>query len=216
MTTNLREFFARLGSLFHRQQLDREFDDELAAHLEFLIEDARQRGLSESDARYEALRKLGQPVALREQHHDSRGFPLIDALMRDLRFAVRMLAKTPVFTTVVVVTLAFGIGANTALFSLVDNLLLRSLPVRDPDHLVQLQVFQKGFGASRKDKPLASMFDPATFNAVRAQKQLIADVVGFLQLDRPTISVDGEGEPTREVQLVSTNFFTGLGVTPIR
>ena len=212
--TPLREFFARISSALRRDHLKREFDDELASHLEMLIDDARQRGLSEVDARYEALRKLGQPVSLREQHHDARGFPLFDALVNDSRFAIRMLLKTPAFTVVVTLTLALGIGANTALFSIVDNLLLRSLPVRDPDRLVQMQVVQM-VGSVRNDKPLASLFDRATFEAVRAQSPYIADVVGFRQMDRPTITVAGEVEPTREVQMVSPNFFSGLGVSPI-
>src|SRR5262245_50533705 len=121
MTTSIRELYARVRSLIRREELDREFDDELATHLELLIDDARRRGLSESDARYEALRRLGRPASLREQHHDARGFPMLDAIVRDSRFAFRMLLKTPVFTLVVTLTLALGIGANTALFSLVDN-----------------------------------------------------------------------------------------------
>ena len=215
MRHTLREFFARVGSFFRRDRMQREFDDELAGHFELLIDDARRRGLSESEARYEAHRKLGHTISLREQHYDARGFPLLDAIVRDSRFSVRMLLKTPVFTAVVTITLALGIGANTALFSLVDNLLLRSLPVRDPDRLVQLQVFEM-IRQTRTDKPLKSAFDPAMFDAVRAQKQFIADAVGFAQMDRPTIAVGGEVEPTRVVQLVSPNFFSGLGVSPIR
>jgi len=131
---------------------------------------------------------------LREQHRDARGLSLVDALVQDSRHAVRMLWKAPVFTAVVTLTLALGIGDNTALFSLVDNLLLRSLAVRDPDRLVQLQVF--GFGGSpeggRNDKPLAAIFDGAVFDAVRARKQIFAEVVGFWRLEnRPTIAVDG-------------------------
>lgn len=189
--TPLREFFARISSAVRRDHLKREFEDELATHLEMLIGDARQRGLSEADARYEALRKLGQPVSLREQHHDARGFPLLDALVNDSRFAIRMLLKTPAFTVVVTLTLALGIGANTALFSIVDNLLLRSLPVRDPDRLVQLQVVQM-IGSVRNDKPLASLFDRAMFlgittlseasNQSIAKERMVAVVSGFFGL----------------------------------
>jgi len=216
MTSPFRLLWSRLRSLVSKDRLDRDFDDELATHLELLTDDARRRGLSEPDARREALLKLGRPASLREQHRDARGFPLLNALVQDSRYAVRVLWKSPAFTVVVTLTLALGIGANTALFSLVDNLLLRSLPVRDPDRLVQLQVFSAHRIPGLFPKPWASSFDRTVFDSVRAQKQVFADLVGFMRLeDRPTITVDGAVEPEREVEQVSANFFTGLGVSPI-
>ena len=214
MTSPFRLLWSRLRSLVSKDRLDREFDDELATHLELLIDDARRRGLSESDARREALLKLGRPASLREQHRDARGFPLVDALVQDCRYAVRMLWKSPAFTVVVTLTLALGIGANTALFSLVDNLLLRSLPIREPDRLVQLQIDQIRDPGGRR-KPWWEFRRPA-FDAVRAQNQVFDAVVGFGRFeDRPTIAVDGAEEPFREVEQVSENFFTGLGVSPV-
>ena len=103
------------------------------------------------------------------------------AFVRDLRLAVRVLLGTRTWTLVVLLSLALGIGANTALFSLVDNLLLRSLPVRDPGRLVHLQVFATDdlAGRSAFRKPMAGLFNRAVFDAVRAQDQVIADVIGF-------------------------------------
>ena len=141
--------------------------------------------------------------------------PLVDALVHDSATPSNAL-KSPVFTAVVMLTLALGIGANTALFSLVDNLLLRSLPVRDPDRLVQLRVFGTHSIPGLPKKPWASHFDRTVFDSIRAQNQVIADVVGFMRLeDRPAITVDGAVEPEREVEKVSANYFTGLGVSPI-
>jgi hypothetical protein len=176
--TSLRLIWSRLRSFIVNDRLDREFDDELATHLELLTDEARRRGLSESDARREALLKLGRPASLREQNRDARGLPLVDALVQDSRYAVRMLWKSPAFSVVVTLTLALGIGANIALFSLVDNLLLRSLPVRDPGRLVQLQVFSVHTPPGVFRKPMASFFDRTVFDSVRAQQQAFAEVVG--------------------------------------
>ena len=121
----------------------------MTTHLELFIDEGRRRGLSPADARREALRKLGRPVALREVHREQRGMPVLDVLAQDVRYAVRMLWKSPAFTGIVTLSLALGIGANTALFSLVDNLLLRSLPVREPDRLVQVRQTHSALGIKK-------------------------------------------------------------------
>src|SRR5262245_64455406 len=209
-----RVIWSRVRSTFTAGRLDRELDEELASHLEMLAEEFRRAGLSTDDARREAARKLGRLDSLREDHRDERGLPMLDFLLQSLRLSLRRLARTPVFTAVVTLTFALGIGANTALFSLVDNLLLRSLPVRDPDQLVQLQVFLRE-GSRRNNKPHASEFERATFAAVRAENRVVAEVVGYRRTDRPTITIDGIVQPERDVDIVSPNFFAGLGVHPI-
>ena len=136
----------------------------------------------------------------------------LDAFAQDFRYAVRSLWKTPAFTAVVIFSLALGIGANTALFSLVDGLLLRSLPVREPDRLVQIDVIPSKQGGFKK---AINSFDRAVFESVRARGQIFADVIGFSRLDRPTVAIDGAIEPTQEVEAVSVNFFRDLGVSPV-
>ncbi len=142
MTHWLRTIWSRLLAMVRKDRLDREFDEELTTHLELLIDEGRRRGISHTDARRQALRKLGGLASIREVHREQRGMPVLDVLAQDLRYAVRMLWKSPAFSAVVTLSLALGIGANTALFSLVDDLLLRSLPVREPDRLLQVQVRQ--------------------------------------------------------------------------
>ena len=139
-----------LWARVRRERLDREFDEELTTHLELPIDEGRRSGMSRTDARREAIRKLGRPVALREVHREQRGLPVLDAVARRyLRYAGRILWKSPAFTGIVTLSLALGIGANTALFSLVDDLLLRSLPVRAPERLVQVRQVVTGLGAKK-------------------------------------------------------------------
>ena len=114
MTDWLRTIWSRSWAVVRTGRLDREFDEELTTHLEVLVEEGRRRGLSPADARREALRKLGRPVALREVHREQRGMPVLDVIAQDLRYAVRTLRSTPAFTCIVTLSLALGVGANTS------------------------------------------------------------------------------------------------------
>jgi predicted permease len=121
-----------------------------------------------------------------------------------------MLWKSPAFTAIVTLSLALGIGANTALFSLVDDLLLRSMPVREPHRLVQVR--QVGLALGFR-KPVEA-FPPPAFDQMRTHNEAFSAIVGFMRLERPAIALDGVVEPRSEVVQVSANFFDDLGVTP--
>ena len=211
MIHSLRVLWSRCRALLTRDRLDREFDEELTTHLALLVDEYRQGGLSAVDARREALRKLGRPELLREVHREQQGLPLLDALVQDVRYAFRLLRKSPAFTLVAVLSLALGIGANTALFSVVDNLLIRSLPVRDPDRLVQIQRVASGLGIRKNSGP----FPTAVIDTVRAENRVLDSIFGFNRLDRPEIVIDGSVEPTAQAEEVSDTFFRDLGVVPM-
>ncbi len=205
---SFRTLWSRWRATIAAGRLDREFDEELSTHLELIVDECRAHGMSAADARREALKRLGRPDLLREVHREQRGILVVEPLLQDLRYAGRMLAKSPVFTIVAALSLALGIGANTALFSLVDDLLLRSLAVRDPDRLVDVHQYVEALGFKKS----RLLLPREAFDAVSARSQLVSELVGCDRLDRPAVMIDGVLEPSREVEAVSSNFFRDLGV----
>ena len=135
---SMRALFWRLSVFFRKPQRDAEFAAELESHLQFHIEDNLRAGMSPEAARREALLKLGGFEQTKKNYRDRRGLPELEALFQDLRFGFRMLLKSPGSTAAVVIALALGIGASTAMFTVVRSVLLRPLPFKDPARLVRL------------------------------------------------------------------------------
>jgi putative ABC transport system permease protein len=133
-----RRLLRRLAALFQHARLDSELDEEILAHLELAERDARAAGLSVEEARLAARRLFGGVEQIKEHHRDARGIRWLDALARDARYGIAALWRDPLFTSVVVGVLALGIGANAAMFSLLDAVLLKPLPFLAPDRIVRI------------------------------------------------------------------------------
>src|SRR5499426_1798676 len=145
----------RLRSLFRRNQVEQELDEELRYHIERQIEEHIAKGMTPEEARYAALRAMGGVEQRKEECRDMRRVRLIEELMQDVRYGLRTLRRSPGFTAVAVLSLALGIGVNTAIFSVVDPLMIRSLPVEDPEQLVVLRtVEQRGDVRERFSYPM--------------------------------------------------------------
>jgi predicted permease len=200
----LREFVQRFGGLFNKQRQDRELEDEIESHLQLHIEDNLRLGMTPEEARREAMIKLGGIESTKEAYRDQRGLPVLETLWQDVRYGVRMLRKNPGFTAVAVLTLALGIGANTAIFSVVNAVLLRPLPYPEPGQLVQLRVDWRG-------KP-SSVIGSPTFVEVKAQSQSLARIAAY---SGGAMTLTGVGSAERVVAgAVTADFFPLLGVHP--
>ena len=200
----LRAWFLRFGGLFARQRRDRELADEMESHLQMHIEDNLARGMTPAEARRQALIKLGGVEQTKENYRDRRGLPFLDTLLQDIRFAFRMLRKSPGFTAVAVLTLALGIGANTAIFSVVNGVLLKHLPYKDASRLVVI------WENNPHHVGVHNVVSPPNFLDWRAQNRVFQDMA-YLADTRANLT-GGDAPEQVDVQNVSANFFDLLGV----
>ena len=193
------KFSHRLRTQFRKQELDKDLSDELAFHIEKETEENIAAGMSAEEARYAALRTFGGIDQVKEECRDAWGLRFIDTLFQDIRFAVRMLGKNPGFTAVVVLTLALGIGVNTAIFSLVDQLLLWSVPAREPNRLVKIE------GLYSSSYPF--------FCAYRDLNQVFSGVLASSDnLDAGMRPAGAPGVEFGHVEYVSGGYFQILGI----
>ena len=138
--SRLRAFGARLRGFLHGPPLDEEFDAEMQEHLRMLVEHFEAQGLSRPDATAAARRQFGSQNDLREDHHALRTFPMVEALWQDARLTLRTLTKHPGFAATAIVTLALGIGAATAIYSVIHNVLRAPFPEQGADRMVFVRI----------------------------------------------------------------------------
>ncbi len=200
----------RLRSLFRRARVEQELDEELRYHLERQIEEYIAKGMTPEEARYAALRAMGGVEQRKEECRDTRRVRLIEDLIQDARYGLRTLRKSPGFTAVAVLSLALGIGANTAIFSLVDPILFRLLPVKNPEQLVELKwVNERGEDGIWFSYPM--------FEQLRARTQVFSGVFATNSV-RSTDMVGpepGNQQEKARLQLVSGKYFQVLGVNAV-
>jgi len=202
----LRAAFLRFASLFRKHKLDRELSAELESHLQLHIEDNLRAGMSSSEARRHALLRLGGLQQTTEDYRDQRGAHFVESIWRDTIFGLRQLLKNPGFTFVAIFTLALGIGANSAIFSFVSGTLLRPLPYRDPDRLIQLWSSepQRGWW-----KNIVSVGD---FTDWKNRNHSFEDMAGYIDASS-NLSV-GQQAIVLPGLSVTSNFFAVLGAVP--
>jgi predicted permease len=194
----------RARILLNRSRVEREMDEEIRLHIEMEIEDLVRRGMSREEARREALLRFGGVERYKEEGRDARGVRWLVDLGQDLRYAVRMLRKNPGFTTVTMLTLALGIGATTAIFSVVDGVLLKPLPYHEPERLVV--IFEQN--SPTNQWPL-SVVD---YQAIEAQQRSFESLSG---LERDRAILTGGEQPERvRVGRVTADWFNTLSVHP--
>ena len=199
--STLRSF---LHALIRRSHLEREMDEELRHHLASRADDLMKRGLTEADAQRVARVEFGDVIRWKEQAREVVGVGWLDACRADVRYGLRWLIRSPAFAATAVLSLAIGIGANAAIFSILDALLLRALPVHRPEELV---VFSSTIAGQDPDYA----FSYRTFQTVQQESRLLADTACFARFPI-NVDVDGSALPSAAGLMVSGNYFDLLGV----
>jgi predicted permease len=202
----LLQLWRRLFFYWRREEFDRELEEEMKFHLEMKAQENLYSGMSPEEALYAARRQFGNQTILKETSRDMWSFNSLETLWQDLRYGARMLLKQPGFTLIAVLTLGLGIGANTAIFSIVNAVLLRPFPYKAPERLMIVQERFSGGGGVTVSYP--NFVDWRTQNTVF---EAISAVRG-----NENFNFTGAGEPERlQGRLVSAEFFSILGINPL-
>jgi predicted permease len=204
---SLKRFFTRLANLAPRRRDDSRLNEEIAEHIALQTAENLRAGLPPAEARRQALLKFGAVASVSEDYRAERRFLFFDTLFQDIRYALRMLRKSPGFTAVAVLTLALGIGANTAIFSIVDAVLLRPLPYRDPGRLVYISEFWP------REAPIQTVPSPDFANWTE-HNQLLGGLAAYGGAANVNMASNAGPERVQAVP-ITANFFSLLGVKPL-
>ncbi len=201
----LKNFLRRVRGLWRSETIHREITDELQFHIDMRVEENIRRGMSPDEARRDAERSFGNLTRIKEQGYDVRGGRRLETVWQDLRYGARVLVKNPLFTLIAVLTLALGIGASVAVFSVVNSILIRSLPYKDSDRLVMISE-----QTSQEQLPVTY----PNYVDWKNQNQVFESTAAF-RFD--TFNLTGLPEAERLASMtVSSDFLPTLGVNPIR
>jgi predicted permease len=223
MMSAFRRFLLRVVNAFRPGRAEADLAREVTSHLGLLEDEFRRRGMSTADARLAAKRAFGNVEQTKERHRDERSFMWLDGAGRDVQYAVRMLRKAPTFAVVAILTIGLGVGANTAVFSLMESVVWRPLAVRAP-HRLRLMTWVSGPNdvmtittgptvIGRNGARLQTPFSYAAFLALRKHTSVLADLCAFRDLSGATAVIAGQAEPIN-ADLISGSFYETLGVTP--
>jgi hypothetical protein len=210
-------------AVIHRRRFESDLHDELAHHIEAYAADLRRQGLPAHEALRRARAELGSRERYKEECRQAQGLRWLDELRGDLRYALRGLHRNRAFAVVAILTLALGLGANTAVFSLVNAVMLKTLPVENPEQLKfvhwtlrpgERPYHRSSSGSSWEDGGLkvADMFSYPHYARLRRETQ--ADLLAYTHLERVSVEVRGEGTLVRAT-LASWNYFRVLGLRPL-
>ena len=206
----LRRSWQRCCAFFRKKGLDADIEAEIAAHLELATEENRLRGISEVEARRLALVSMGGIEQAKDLHREARGLMKLDIVLQDVKYTLRTLGRDPGFTIVAVLILALGIGANVAVFSVVNTLLLRPLPFPDANQLVWIAPPPTKCGLS------CATYSTDAYDTFRARTHSFQDVTGYFAFsgtDNLSLNLGAQPIPATSIDVIA-NFFQVLGVQP--
>jgi hypothetical protein len=200
------DLLLRLRARLRRRSRNEDLDEEVQSHLQMAAQDRMKEGETSEEARTSALREFGNVGLVKETTRDIWGWRWLETLRQDVRFALRTLRRSPGFAAVAVLSLALGIGANTGVFSLINTLMLRLLPVRDPESLVELLHQYPG-------EPRMNGYSWQSYEHFRDHNHVFSGLLGFSP-SRFDLRGEGLGGQTVDGEYVVGDFFSVLGVKP--